>query len=119
MTRAAGIPGVVAELQARLDALPAEMGHRRVFIDTYRRTTEAVAAAVERGFGTPEASALKELVAGRDEAILEELPAGSMRPKVEAAFAFVRATGGEALITSADALRNGEAGTTVLPASPS
>ena len=31
--------------------------------------------------------------------ILAELPAGSMRPKVEAAFAFVRATGGEALIT--------------------
>ena len=36
-----------------------------------------------------------------------------MRPKVEAAFAFVEQTGGEALITSADAVRNGHPGTRV------
>jgi carbamate kinase len=36
-----------------------------------------------------------------------------MRPKVEAAFAFVTRTGGEALITSAEAVRNGAAGTRV------
>jgi carbamate kinase len=40
-----------------------------------------------------------------------------MRPKVEAAFDFVRATGGSALITSAEGLGNDEAGTRVVPAS--
>jgi carbamate kinase len=57
-----------------------------------------------------------ELRPDRDAGLVEELPAGSMRPKVEAAFAFVEATGGEALITSAEAIGNGEAGTTVVPA---
>ena len=60
-----------------------------------------------------------ELVPGRDDAILAELPPGSMRPKVEAAFAFVRETGGEALITSADALEQSEAGTKILSAAGS
>jgi carbamate kinase len=73
--------------------------------------------AVYAGFGTDEQRALAELRPDRDEAILAELPAGSMRPKVEAAFAFVRATGGEALITSADALEKNEAGTRIVPAS--
>ncbi len=73
--------------------------------------------AVFRGFDTGERTAIAELRAGRDEAILDELPPGSMRPKVEAAFRFVQATGGEALITSADALGNGEAGTRIVPAS--
>jgi carbamate kinase len=53
----------------------------------------------------------------RDARIVEELPAGSMRPKVEAAFAFVTQTGGEAVITSAEAVENDEAGTRVAPAS--
>jgi carbamate kinase len=57
------------------------------------------------------------LSADRDAKIVDTLPAGSMRPKVEAAFAFVRETGGEALITSAEAVRNGEAGTRVAAAS--
>ena len=56
---------------------------------------------------------IAELSPERDAALAEELPAGSMRPKVEAAFAFVAQTGGEALITSAEAVRNGEAGTRV------
>jgi carbamate kinase len=56
---------------------------------------------------------IPELSPERDAALVDELPAGSMRPKVEAAFAFVRETGGEALITSADAVRNGEAGTRI------
>jgi carbamate kinase len=59
---------------------------------------------------------IAELRPDRDAGLVEELPAGSMRPKVEAAFAFVEATGGEALITSAEAIRNGEAGTRVVPA---
>lgn len=74
--------------------------------------------AVYKGFGTDESRRLAELRPGRDDDILAELPAGSMRPKVEAAFNFVRATGGEALITSADALRKKEAGTIIVPASP-
>jgi carbamate kinase len=73
--------------------------------------------AVYAGFGTKEGRPLPELRPDRDEAILAELPAGSMRPKVEAAFNFVRATGGEALITSAEALEKGEAGTRIVPAS--
>jgi carbamate kinase len=41
-----------------------------------------------------------------------------MRPKVEAAASFVRATGGEVLITSADTLADaleGQAGTRIRP----
>jgi len=56
---------------------------------------------------------IAELSPERDAALVEELPAGSMRPKVEAAFAFVAQTGGEALITSAEAVRNGQSGTRV------
>ncbi len=74
--------------------------------------------AVFRAFESDERRAIAELQAGRDETILDELPAGSMRPKVEAAFAFVAATRGEAVITSADALGDGEAGTRIVPASP-
>ncbi|HYM63711.1 MAG TPA: carbamate kinase [Gaiellaceae bacterium] len=71
--------------------------------------------AVERGFGTPDAEPIPELRPGRDDAILDELPAGSMRPKIDAAFRFVRETGGEALVTSAEALEGGEAGTRIVP----
>jgi carbamate kinase len=74
-------------------------------------------AAVYRRFETGSPTPVSELRPGRDDAILAELPAGSMRPKVEAAFAFVSETGGEATITSSDALKNGEAGTRVVPAS--
>jgi carbamate kinase len=73
--------------------------------------------AVYTGFGTDEQQAVEELVPGRDDGLIESLPAGSMRPKVEAAFRFVRETGGEALITSSDALARNEAGTRVVPAS--
>ncbi len=88
--------------------LATRLGAQRLLILTQVPT-------VFRGFesGTPDPIA--ELRAGRDEAILDDLPAGSMRPKVEAAFAFVRETGGEATITSAEALGRGEAGTRVLP----
>ena len=74
---------------------------------------------VYRGFGTARQEPVAELRAGRDEDIVAELAAGSMRPKVEAALSFVEETGGEALITSADAVASGEAGTRVVPASPS
>ena len=61
-------------------------------------------AAVSRGFGTPEQKEVRELTAAEAEELAPELAAGSMRPKVEAAARFVRAGGGEALITSAAAL---------------
>ena len=66
----------------------------------------------------PRGEPIAELDPERDAALLEELPAGSMRPKVEAAFAFVEQTGGEAMITSAEAVGNGEAGTRVRPEPP-
>jgi carbamate kinase len=71
--------------------------------------------AVYRGFGTGEEEPVAELRPGRDDAILEDLPAGSMRPKVAAAFKFVQATGGEALVTSADAYAEGGPGTRIVP----
>ena len=70
--------------------------------------------AVYTGFDTDEQKALDELVPGRDDELIGSLPAGSMRPKVEAAFRFVTETGGEALITSSDALAAGEPGTRVV-----
>jgi carbamate kinase len=73
--------------------------------------------AVYTGFGTDEQRALDELVPGHDDGLIESLPAGSMRPKVEAAFRFVSETGGEALITSSEALERNEAGTRIVPAS--
>ena len=71
--------------------------------------------AVYEDFGSDEQRAVPTLRPGADDDIVIRLPAGSMRPKVEAAFRFVRETGGEALITSAEALEHGEAGTRVLP----
>jgi hypothetical protein len=44
------IDEVVDALQRRLDDLPAGLEHRRVFIQTYRRTTQAVAAAVAAAY---------------------------------------------------------------------
>ena len=72
--------------------------------------------AVYEGFGTDEQRAVETLAPGVDDDIVERLATGSMRPKVEAAFRFVSATGGEALITSAEAFENGEAGTRIAPA---
>jgi uncharacterized protein DUF5995 len=40
---------VVAEMQQRLAALPAELSHRRYFLGTYLRTTEAVGQAIDTG----------------------------------------------------------------------
>ena len=72
--------------------------------------------AVYRDFGTEQLGELRELRADEAEALLADLAAGSMRPKVEAGLEFARATGHEALITSAAALSSaleGEAGTRI------
>jgi carbamate kinase len=63
--------------------------------------------AVYRDYGTGEQEALRELGIEEAEKLLPELARGSMGPKVEAAIAFARATGSEALITSAEALPGG------------
>jgi carbamate kinase len=73
-------------------------------------------SAVKRGFGAPSEEDLRELSPEEADELAPELAAGSMRPKVEAAAAFVREVGGEALITSAEALVDalaGRAGTRV------
>jgi carbamate kinase len=74
--------------------------------------------AVNRGWGTRGQEEVRELDAGGAEALLPELATGSMGPKVEASLAFARATGREALITSAASLAEalaGRAGTRVKP----
>jgi carbamate kinase len=68
--------------------------------------------AVYRAFGEPEQTEIRTLSRAEAEELAPELPAGSMRPKLEAALSF----GGETLITSFDALGDalaGRAGTRV------
>jgi carbamate kinase len=72
--------------------------------------------AVVRHFGTDRPEELRALGVDEAEALLPELAAGSIRPKVEASVDYVRATGHEALITSAAALGEaleGRAGTRI------
>jgi carbamate kinase len=57
--------------------------------------------AVRRGWGTEEQEELRQLSVDEAEALLPQLAAGSIAPKVEASVAFARATGHDALITSA------------------
>jgi hypothetical protein len=42
------IAEVIDELQRRIDGLPPGLGHRRVFIETYQRTTAAVGSVIEQ-----------------------------------------------------------------------
>ena len=87
--------------------LAVELGAERLVILTQ-------VPAVYIDFASEDQQALVELVPGRDDGLIDSLPAGSMRPKVEAAFRFVSETGGEALITSSDALAAGKPGTRVV-----
>ena len=66
--------------------------------------------AVYAGFGTDQQRELRALTVEEAEALMPELAAGSMRPKVEACAEFVRATGHEALITSPAGLGDALAG---------
>jgi carbamate kinase len=66
--------------------------------------------AVNRSWGTPAQEELRVLDAGAAETLLPDLAAGSMGPKLEAAVAFARATGHDALITSAASLAEALAG---------
>jgi carbamate kinase len=72
--------------------------------------------AVYAAFGTDRERELRELTVEQAEALAPELAAGSMRPKVEAAAEFARATGHAALITSPAAVGEaieGRAGTLI------
>jgi carbamate kinase len=74
--------------------------------------------SVYRGFGTDIQEELRELSVDEAEALLPDLAAGSMRPKVEASVEFTRATGRAALITSPAALGDaleGRTGTRIRP----
>ena len=74
--------------------------------------------ALYREFRGPSATPVERLTAAEADALLPDLPPGSMGPKVEACAAFVRATGGSALITSARALEaalGARAGTRITP----
>jgi carbamate kinase len=66
--------------------------------------------ALLRGFGTDDQEEVRALSPDDAEALAPELAEGSMRPKVEASLAYVRATGGEALITSPETLTDALAG---------
>jgi carbamate kinase len=75
-------------------------------------------------FGTKRQRPLERLSASEAEELLEagQFPSGSMGPKVEAAVDFVRACGGEAVITSIDGLAgigSGRAGTRIVSGEPS
>jgi carbamate kinase len=116
-----GIPVVARE--GRHDGIDAVIDKDRasallaVGLEAERLVILTQVPAIYADFEGARTEPLLELRPDRDSQLLEELPAGSMRPKVEAAFLFVEATGGEALITSAEALRDGEAGTRISPAS--
>jgi carbamate kinase len=74
--------------------------------------------AVYRDWGTSKQEELRELDAASAEALLPELAAGSMGPKIQASVSFARATGHEVLITSAASLAEalaGRAGTRIKP----
>jgi carbamate kinase len=100
--RLAGVDAVIDKDRAS-SLLARELGADRLVI-----LTEV--PAVYRDFGTDRQKELRDLGADEAEALLPELAAGSMRPKVEASLDFVRATGHEALITSPAALREAFAG---------
>jgi carbamate kinase len=74
--------------------------------------------ALYRDFGTPDARAIDRIEAGQALALADELPEGSIGPKLRAAAAFVASTGAEAAIGTlddAEALLAGGCGTRIVP----
>jgi carbamate kinase len=111
-----GIP--VVRRDGRLDGVDAVVDKDRasallaVGLGAERLVILTDVPAVLRGFGTPEEHPIPQLSAAEAEALVPELPPGSMGPKIEASVAFARVTGGEVLITSADSLADALAGRT-------
>ena len=117
-----GIP--VVRRDGRLDGIEAVVDKDRasallaVALGAERLVILTDVPALFRGFGTPEEQPLPELTAAEAEQLVPELSPGSMGPKVEASIDFARATGGEALIASADSLQDSlarRAGTRITP----
>jgi carbamate kinase len=117
-----GIP--VVRRDGRLDGVDAVVDKDRasallaVALGAERLVILTDVPALLRGFGTAGEEPIRALSSAEAERLLPELPAGSMGPKVEASVAFVRETGGKALITAAESLADalaGEAGTLVTP----
>jgi len=74
--------------------------------------------ALLRDFGGTSEEPIRVLTADEALALAPELPAGSMRPKLEAAAEFAGATGGDVLVTSPEALEQAlarDAGTRIVP----
>jgi carbamate kinase len=108
--RLTGLDAVIDKDRAS-SVLAIALGARRLVIVTD-------VEAVSRGWGTSAQEELRELDVRAAEALLPELATGSMGPKLEAALAFARTTGHNALITSAAALAEalaGRAGTRIRP----
>jgi carbamate kinase len=104
----AGVDAVIDKDRAS-SLLARELGADRLVI-----LTEV--PAVYSRFGSDRQEELRTLSVEEAEALVSELAAGSMRPKVEASVEFVRATGRDALITSPPALADaldGRAGTSI------
>jgi carbamate kinase len=74
--------------------------------------------AVFEGWGTPRARAIRRMTVAQAERMIAEgsLDAGGMKPKIEAASAFVQRSGGRAIIarlSDGPAALRGETGTTI------
>jgi carbamate kinase len=97
-----GIDAVIDKDRASA-LLAVELGAERLLILTD-------VPALMRDFGSAREQPIAELTVEEAERLLPELPRGSMGPKVEAAVAFVRAKGHEALITSPESISDALAG---------
>jgi carbamate kinase len=100
--RVGGIDAVIDKDRASA-LLARELGATRLVILTD-------VPAVLRGYGTDAEEELRTLTIAEAETLLPELAEGSMGPKVESSVEFVRATSGEALITSPASLADALAG---------
>ena len=116
-----GIP--VVRRDGRLDGVDAVIDKDRasallaVALGAQRLVILTDVPALQRNYGTTEEEPVPGLAVAEAEELLPQLPKGSMRPKVEAAAEFAH-SGGEALITSAESLRDalaGRAGTRITP----
>jgi carbamate kinase len=106
--RLKGVDAVIDKDRASA-VLAAELGAERLVILTD-------VPAVYRDYRSSSEHELRDVTVDEAEALLAELPEGSMRPKIEAAARFLRGGGSEVLVTSFELLEDavaGEAGTRI------
>ncbi len=124
VTCGGGGPPVYDDPELRLEGIDAVVDKDRVAAILGREIAADVLLiltnvdAVYRGYGTPRQQAIRRLTLAQADHLLagNELGTGSMRPKVEAASAFVRAGGRRAVIAQLSqglAALAGDAGTTI------